>query len=286
MQPRRLGQERLREIGVGLEQITAHEAAGGTRFAVFFQKQVQPLRPARGPVLRRQPQPFQHPLGQDPGGRRAGVEQCLGGGGQPVRRCPIGAARPKRGGVIARIDPQRAYLRGMQGRRRHRGDRRQAFRICPQRPHQRRKTGKRGQARDLIQRRAPAGIMGVRQHVLARLGQRILGVAVLDQFEIGRQPGLQREPAQQRLAERVDGADPHPARQVQHAREKRPRILPGGPGGNGIEVAQPRIECIVVEAHPLAERSVEADRHFGCRRFGEGEALNARRLRAAQHQPE
>ena len=56
--------------------------------------------------------------------------------------------------------------------------------------------------------------------VLARLGQGVGGVALIHQLEMRRERGLQREAAQQRLAEGVDGADAHAAGQVQHLGEQ------------------------------------------------------------------
>ena len=45
-------------------------------------------------------------------------------------------------------------------------------------------------------------------------------VGVLDEGEMGGDVGFEREAAQERLAEGVDGADAHPAGEVEHAGEQ------------------------------------------------------------------
>ena len=49
------------------------------------------------------------------------------------------------------------------------------------------------------------------------------GAALVDGLEVRRHPGLERESAQQRAAQRVDGHHAQPARQLQHLREQAPR---------------------------------------------------------------
>ena len=60
---------------------------------------------------------------------------------------------------------------------------------------------------------------------LARLLHQLAGRALVDGLEMRRHPRLEREPPQQRAAQRVDGHDAQPARQLQHLREQPARPL-------------------------------------------------------------
>ena len=84
----------------------------------------------------------------------------------------------------------------------------------------------------------------------------------------------------------MNGADAHAARQVQYLREQRPGLSPQPRVWRDAQFAQPRVQGAVVQGHPFAERGIEADRHLGRGRLGEGQALDARRVRAAEHQPQ
>ena len=102
----------------------------------------------------------------------------------------------------------------------------------------------------------------------------------------GGHPGLERKAAQQRLAEGVDRRDLDAARRVEHPREELP----------GVAMYRPRAGCgrsaltsscasapvgIVVQ---LARRCVEPVGHLGRGGAGEGQAENARRVGAVEHQ--
>ena len=126
--------------------------------------------------------------------------------------------------------------------------------------------------------------VGIRQHGLACLGQGVLGVAIIDQTEVWRKRGLQREAPQQRLAEGVDGADAHAARQVQDLRKQRAGVAEGLlPRFDG-ECAQFAGQRRVVQRDPFAEGLLQTHRHLGGGGLGEGQALDALGLGAGQHQ--
>ena len=61
------------------------------------------------------------------------------------------------------------------------------------------------------------------QHFLARFQQQFAGIAVVHHLEMRGEAGFQRETAQQRLAEGVDGLDPHAARRIEQPGEQPPR---------------------------------------------------------------
>jgi hypothetical protein len=130
--------------------------------------------------------------------------------------------------------------------------------------------------------RCPVG-RGV-QHRLARFAQQVGGVLILDQREIRRDLGFQREAAQQRLAKGVDGADAHPARLVQHMREQRPRPCDRGGIGRDIQPPQIRGQRGIAGDHPVAQAALQAQRHLRRRRLGKGQALDALRRRTGQQQ--
>ena len=110
---------------------------------------------------------------------------------------------------------------------------------------------------------------------------------VVDQLELGRQPGLDGEAAQQRLAEGVDGQHLQSAGGVQHMGEQpagRGHCVAAGAraGQSGQVVLQRRI----VGRRPGGEAGVDAIGHLRRRRFGEGDAENPVRRRAGEHQPQ
>ena len=112
--------------------------------------------------------------------------------------------------------------------------------------------------------------------------------ALVDGLEMRRHPGLEREPPQQRAAQRVDGHDAQPARQLQHLREQPARPVEQRCGiGRGSPVssaARAASVGIVGSAAQAASRSSIRRRHLRRRGLGEGEAEDAfgvRRRRAA-----
>ena len=97
----------------------------------------------------------------------------------------------------------------------------------------------------------------------------------------GESARLQREAAQQRLAEGVDRADPHAARQVEHARRTAPARAASAPRGRLESSARSsRSSAVVGQRDPAPERALQPQRHLGGGGLGEGEALDARRVGA------
>ena len=147
------------------------------------------------------------------------------------------------------------------------------------------------QGREVMQRSGQTVILGAREHVLHRLGLRILGVAVIHKLEMRGNRGFQRETAQQGLAEGVDGADPHPARQVEHLGEQRARAFDdggGNGGGGGIDLQPCEFGDQVWggDGDPAAEGPLQPQRHFRRGRLGEGQALDAVGAHPGEHQPQ
>ena len=66
----------------------------------------------------------------------------------------------------------------------------------------------------------PAFARGARRSIVARVEQQLGGAALVHHVEVRRDARLEREAAQQRLAEGVDGLDLHAARHIEHAREQ------------------------------------------------------------------
>ena len=119
---------------------------------------------------------------------------------------------------------------------------------------------------------------GAGQHGLARLGQRVGGVAVVHQPEMRRQRRFQREAAQQRLAEGVDRADAHAARAgPAPGRTARGRAGAASSEVGWSQVAQGGVERGVAQRDPRAEGALQPDRHLRGGGLGEGEALDALR---------
>ena len=99
-----------------------------------------------------------------------------------------------------------------------------------------------------------------------------------------RQRGFQREAPQQRLAEGVNGADAHAAGQVQHLGEQRAGAGADFVRRGDVQCVQFGVQRRVVQRDPVAEGSLQPQRHFGRGGFGEGQALDSLRLGAVQHQ--
>ena len=180
-------------------------------------------------------------------------------------------------------DAQRAALRGGQvGQGQRRG---QALAVGLQRLDVAAELVGRRQAGERAQGGAAFVGVGVGEHGLARLGQGVGGVALVDQLEVRREGGFQREAAQQRLAEGVDGADAHAAGQVEHLREQRAGALAEvrrwarwrGRAGR-------RPGCGSSSVTQRAEGALQPHRHLRGGGLGEGEALDALGLFPGEHQ--
>ncbi len=271
-----VGQGRMR-----LGPLAFAEAAGLAHRALPGQHQAQPLVPMLRPQIRRQVQPVQHLLGQGALGCGAVALHLRhqrperGGAG------PVGAVADD-AGVVAEPHAQRAAQAAQPGRAGHCQDGRQVGGVGAQHRHQPASAAIGHLAGQFGQR----GRVGIRHRLGAGAFQLGVAVGVLHQAEMRRQLGLQREAAQQGLAERVDGIDPHAAGQVQHRREQRPRPAAHLGGGGDAALLQFGGQGGVVQHHPLAQHLLQPQRHFGRRRLGEGQAQNAAGLGAGQHQPQ
>ena len=147
-------------------------------------------------------------------------------------------------------------------------------------------TERAGLARDEVERRLAPGL-GIerRDRLVARLDHQRRGLALVDDLEMGRDVGLEREKLQQPLAEGVQGLDFEAARGFDRAGEQ----LPGEgerrrPRTRGPGLDDPRGQRLVVEARPLGERGEDAAGHVGRGGLGEGQAEDLRRLGAVEHE--
>ena len=134
--------------------------------------------------------------------------------------------------------------------------------------------------------RAAAGF-GIGQHPVAHAVQQGALVAFLDNPEVGRHAGLQREALEQGLAEGVDRLDAHAARHVQAGREQGAGARRLGrdrrPAGYLLQILAQRRP---VHQRPAAEPGRDPVDHLRRRGLGEGEAQDARRGGAVQQQPQ
>ena len=133
----------------------------------------------------------------------------------------------------------------------------------------------------------PAAAVGIGQHLLQGALAQVDGLPFLHRLGVRGDVRLQREAAEQRLAERVDGLDIEAARRVQHPGEQRAgTVALLGAGFLAEQPAQRLFEAGIVGRRPVAQASGEAVGHFGGRRTRVGQAENAARLGAVQHQPQ
>ena len=152
--------------------------------------------------------------------------------------------------------------------------------------HQLAEIGQRGQRRQLFQRGPALRRVRLRQHRLTRLLPGDRGIPLVGQVEMRRKLRLQRKPPQQRLAERMNGADPHPAGQIEHPGEQRAGSFAVFRSRGHVDIGEFTIQRVVVQRHPFAEPALQPQRHFRGGGLGEGQALDARRLSPGQHQPQ
>jgi hypothetical protein len=138
----------------------------------------------------------------------------------------------------------------------------------------------RGQQFEVLRRCLPG-----RQHRFPRVREERRRFRVLQHRELRRQPGLQREGAEQGLAEGMDGGDAHAPRQLQHLREQPARAAAERLARRAAERLELRVQPRVVGAGPGAEAAGEPRLHLRRRRLGEGEAEDAvRRLALLQQE--
>ena len=262
----------------------ADEAAGGPRLAVLGQEFVAPVLPVFAAIGRLQAEPIEDAPSTFGALLRAQALHDQRRLAQLAFRLPVDAGRQDFR-FARRGDPQRATLCRCQAVAQIEGAA-QPREVGLQCRDVAAELFRRRQAGQRFQRSAQLRRIRAGQHVLARLGQRVLGIAVIDQSEVRRQSRFQREPSQQGLAERMDGADAHAARQVEHLREQRPRFAQRPIVRFDVKRAQFTRQHRVIQYDPSAEGPLQAHCHFGGGRLGEGQALDALGLRTRQHQAE
>jgi hypothetical protein len=119
-----------------------------------------------------------------------------------------------------------------------------------------------------------------------RAGELLL-LPALQRPEAGHQPRLGREGSEQPLREGVDRHDPEaPARGVEHAGEQAAGLRELVRPGLLAEREQLLPELGILEPHPISEAGMDAIRHLGRARLGEGEAQDRGRIGAAKQQPQ
>ena len=134
--------------------------------------------------------------------------------------------------------------------------------------------------------RAAAGL-GIGQNPVAHAVQQGALVALLDDPEVGRHAGLQREALEQGLAEGVDRLDAHTARHVQAGREQGAGARPFTRLREAADdFPQVFAQRLAVHQRPSAEPGGDPVGHLRRRGLGEGEAQDARRGGAVEQQPQ
>ncbi len=102
--------------------------------------------------------------------------------------------------------------------------------------------------------------------------EQCVGLAIVEHTEAGLDPGLDREPPQQRLGEGVDSLDVDPARRLEYPREQPPgqrhlrliRVLTG-------EAEQRLAELFIAERDPSFERFADPVGHLRSGGLGKGQ---------------
>ncbi len=122
-----------------------------------------------------------------------------------------------------------------------------------------------------------------RQAGLARPVQGRARIGILHHAKMRRNLRFQRKAAQQRLAKRMNSADAHAARQIQHAHEQRPGARPRHFIRRDLQRFQRCIQAVIVHGDKATQPALQADRHLSRGRLGERQAKDARRIGARQH---
>ena len=120
---------------------------------------------------------------------------------------------------------------------------------------------------------AVGGARGIEHHRKAGALHHLGLVAVVEHGKARGHVCLEGELLQQTRAQCVNGLHFQPARRLQRRRKqfsRRVAQVAGRMGNAG--VADRRIELVVIERHPMAERREDALGHVGGCRLGEGEA--------------
>ena len=281
-----LGLDHRPEVWLDAVELLADEAGPRAGLALVGEQPLDPEVPglAAGLVGRREP--LEHRQGAGGGDLRPALRDHGPGGGKAFLVAAGKGFRPK-----LRLGPLRADRAplGRDERREVGGE--QGVRAVP------RAVDLAEQAVELLRadlhgegvhRGAhPLGVVvDAGEDCLLLLAQADDGVPVLDKAEVGGDAGFEGKAPQQRLAEGVDGVDAHAARQVEDDGEERPGALPVGGGRQHREIRERPVEVGVGEADPAAEPVLQAQRHLGGGVAGEGEAEDAARIDAREHEAE
>ena len=148
-----------------------------------------------------------------------------------------------------------------------------------------------GCARHRRHQRAAGGAVGMargfEEHPEIGALHHLVLVAVVEHGKPRRHVGLERELLQQPGAQRVDGLHLQPARRLQRAGEQLARRLAQARAGMGnAGIADRRIQRVVVERHPMAQRGEHPLRHVGGGGFCEGDAEDFFRRHVVEQQPD
>ena len=131
--------------------------------------------------------------------------------------------------------------------------------------------------------RLTRGTAGIREDSLPRLRQQFAGSAVVEQIKMRRQTGLERETAQDRLAEGVDRLDAKAGRRIDNGGEELARAdlhIPIGPlTGQFMEAVE---ELRVIHHRPGAEPVDDTIGHLGRGGASEGDTENPVGRRAVE----
>ena len=114
---------------------------------------------------------------------------------------------------------------------------------------------------------------GIKDQVSKRRVKQFALLAPLNRFEARYQPCFFRKAAKQRLAEAVDGQYLQPAAgRIQNLCEQLPRFFAGLGACIGTNRLKVMKQKPVVHLHPTRQQLINAVRHFGRTRLGEGDA--------------
>ncbi len=126
-------------------------------------------------------------------------------------------------------------------------------------------------------------IGGPVQHPVAGLPHQVAGLTVIHHLKMRRDGCFQRKPPQHGLAESVNGLDFQAARRVENLGEQDPRTACLIQRRRHAEkFLQGRRQRLVAQGGPLAKRLVDAVRHLGGGRLGEGDAQDGFRTRPVE----
>ena len=136
-------------------------------------------------------------------------------------------------------------------------------------------------------KRGPDVRAAARQDLRLRRAQQIRSTARIENLEMGRHPGLQREALEERLTEAVDGHDRQARGQIEHVGEQRARALPLArtrrPAEQGLQLL---LQLALRRGREPAQVLLHAPHHLGRRGLREGQAQQLARVAARKKQAE